>query len=41
MNHGTTRYPLPSLVGHVLTDVRHYIDATAPARVYSPDSRVG
>ena len=29
MNHGTTRHPLPSLVGHVRTNGRHYIDATA------------
>ena len=26
MNHGTTRPPLPSPVGHVLTDGGHYID---------------
>ena len=26
MNHHTSRHPLPSLVGHVLTDTTHYID---------------
>ena len=26
MNHHTSRHPLPSLVGHLLTDTTHYID---------------